>query len=205
MDEDIKKLIFKAHNEDEDIRQEAIVELRNYTSIPEVSSFLRSLIYDKNGHVRILAAEALARARLYPEDAIPVLVTVLEVVDDAHIANLEHAKNWRRVAAGALGFYGTKATSAIAALKNALLDPDTNVRGYAAMSLGEIGNAAMVALQDLRVLRQNETDEKLRSIYDKIIKKIVGSENFIIITKDEIETHLKDNRQNRFGRCNEGL
>lgn len=196
----IKNLIFHAHNQDSGIRINAIVQLRDYTSIPEVAHTLRSLIYDINGHVKILAAEALAKSRLFPEDAIPVLITTLEVIDEPHISKVDHSKEWRRVAAGALQFYGPKAIFAIPALKNALLDPDENVRGYAAISLGEIGKEAVVALQDLRAARQSEPNLKLREVIDVVIKKIVGSEHFVVITEDEINKEPKDFRQDRFGR-----
>lgn len=196
----IKNLIFHAHNQDSDIRINAIVQLRDYTNIPEVAHTLRSLIYDVNGNVRILAAEALSKARLFPEDAIPVLITTLEVIDDPHISKVAHSKEWRRVAAGSLRFYGSKAVMAIPALKNALLDPDENVRMYAAISLGEIGKESIVVLQDLRAARQSETNLELRKIIDDVIKKIVGSEHFIVITEDKINNEPKDFRQDRFGR-----
>ena len=183
--EGITELLVRLHNSDPDVRMKAVRELRGQTHIPEVQNALRTSLYDPSGHVRILAAEALAKASLFPEETIPVLVTVLEVIDQAHIASVPHAKEWRRLAAGALAHYGPAAEPAIAALRNALLDPDYNVRGYAAIALGAIGPAAIVALQDLRAARQSEPNEGVRTVYDDAIKKVVGSEHFSVIAWDK--------------------
>ena len=161
--------------------------MRNHVQVPEVVHAFRVSIFDPDGHVRILAAEALARAGLYPAEAIPVLVAVLAVGDQSDIATVAHAKEWRRTAAGAIGRYGNEAEIAIPALRNALLDPDANVRGYAAMSLGAIGAASIVALQDLRAARQSEDGEGVREVYEEAIRKIVGSDHFVVIRRDEQE------------------
>lgn len=169
-------------------RQAAVVALREMAIVPEVERALRATIQDDDGHVRILAAEALARSGLAPDVAIPVLVTVLDVGDEPSFANRPHAKEWRKIAAGVLGRYGERAAPAIDALRRALWDPEYNVRGYAAMSLGKIGPAAMCALQDIRAARQTEGNEALRQVFEDAIGAIVRSEHFIVITPPKENT-----------------
>lgn len=185
LDPNIQNLLARLHDPDSDIRGKAAVGLREHIEAPEVQHALRSAIYDADGHVRMLAAEALATAGLFRGEVIPVLITMLEVGDEADIARVATSKQWRRVAAACIGKYGAEAAPAIPALRNALLDPETNVRGYAAMSLGAIGPAAISALQDLRAARQSEQDEILRGVYEDAIKKVVQSEHFIVIARDD--------------------
>jgi len=185
LEPNIQNLIARLHDPDSAIRGKAVVALREHTGAPEVQHALRSALYDADGHVRMLAAEALARAALLRDDVIPVLLAILQVADQAHLANVATSKQWRRVAAACLGKYGAGAAPAIPALRNALLDPDANVRGYAAMSLGAIGPAAISALQDLRAARQSEPDENLRAVYEDAIKKVVQSEHFLVIARDD--------------------
>lgn len=171
-----------------DERQAAVVALREVAIVPEVEMALRVATRDDDGHVRFLSAEALARSGLAADVAIPVLVTVLNVGDEPSFANRPHAKEWRRMAAGVLGRYGERAAPAIDALRRALWDPEYNVRGYAALSLGKIGTAAMSALQDLRAARQTEGNEALRQIFEDAIGAIVQSEHFIVITPPKENT-----------------
>jgi HEAT repeat protein len=185
MDPFIQDCLLRLHDPDKDVRMDAVVQLRDRVSVPQVQHALRTAIYDPDGHVRILAAEALARGKMYPNESIPVLMTVLEVVDKAYLASVPHSKEWRRVAAGALGHYGAEAESAVPFLKNALLDPDADVRRYTARTLGLIGPAAIVALQDLRAARQVEANKMARIVYEEAIEKIVQSKHFIVIAKDE--------------------
>ena len=182
---EIAKLLVELHAQDTDTRGNAVVALRDHTHVPEVQHALRAAIHDLDGYVRMLAAEALARKALFVHDVIPLLIAVLEVCDQGDMARISVSKQWRRVAAGVIGKYGRGAAPAIAALRNALLDPDSNIRGYAAMSLGAIGPEAILALQDLRAARQSEEAVELRKIYEDAIKNIVQSENFIVIAKGE--------------------
>lgn len=182
---DIPALLIRLHHVDAEVRRDAVVKLRGHIARPEAEHAVRLAIHDNDGLVRMLAAEALARARVCPEEAIPVLIAVLEAADQAGVASAPNAKDWRRVAAGALEHYGPRAEPAIPALRNALLDPDQNVRGYAALSLGAIGPAAIVAMQDLRVARQSEAEEQMRPPFDEAIRKIARSDHFIVITRTE--------------------
>jgi hypothetical protein len=61
------------------------------------------------------------------------------------------------------------------------------------MSLGAVGPAAIRALQDLRAARQSEQDENLRKVYEDAIKKIVQSEHFVVIAKDDPMEEDPDN------------
>ena len=185
MDNSLEKALVELHSHEEKIRVKAIITLREMTEEPEARHALRSAIHDESGRIRFLAAETLARARLYPDDVLPVLISVIEVADQADIAIMPESKNWRRVAAGVIGNYRDAAKAAIPVLRNALLDPDYNVRGYAAKSLGSIGPEAIVALQDLRAARQVEEDENIRTVYENAIKQITQSKRFIVIAQDE--------------------
>lgn len=171
-DPGVKALVLDLHSPDESIRQDAVVGLRDCVSIPEVQHALRCSLNDTGGHIRILAAEALSRNRLFPQDVLPVLIATLEAADEAAVARVQHAKQWRRLAAGAIAHYGPDAEPAIDALRTALLDPEINVRGYAALALGAIGPPAILALQDLRVFRQSQEDHDLRTVIEDAIRKI---------------------------------
>ena len=175
-----------------DDRLDAIAILRNKTEIIEVQKALLGALYNIDGHVRIMAAEALAYNRIYPENAIPVLIATIEVSDEADVVNIQYAKQWRRIAVGAIGRYGKSAEIAIPSLRVALLDPDANIRGYAAKSLGEIGPDSIIALQDLRAARQVEEDPNIREIYEEAIKKITQSKKFIVIAQDDEENETEE-------------
>jgi len=186
IDPHVTEQLLRLHSEDAGVRLDAVVALRDRLDVAEVVHAMRVLIHDPDGHVRILAAEALARRGLHAGEALPVLIATLEVIDKAEIARVPHAKEWRRVAAGVIQHYGPVAEPAIPALRNALLDPDQLVRGYAAISLGKIGPAAIVALQDLRAARQAEANEVMREqVYDRAIRQIVGSDHFVVIRRDD--------------------
>jgi len=188
MDLELQQALLLIHSAISDERCSAIVGLRKHLDVFEAQHALLLSLNDEDGHVRILAAEALAKAGLCPEKAIPVLIATIEVTDMAYLAQVPGAKEWRRVAVGVLGRYGAKAAPAIPILRTALLDPDINIRGYAAKSLGEIGPEAIVALQDLRATRQAEEDENLRSIYDHAIQQIMQSKRFIVIAQEDDES-----------------
>jgi HEAT repeat protein len=181
----VNRLLVQLHNPSEEQKISAVIALRKHLDILEVQNALRSCLCDSDGSVRMLAAEALSKEKLFPEDSIPVLMTILDVTDQGKIARIDTSKQWRRMAAGALANYGPKAEPALQLLRNALLDPDINIRGYAAIALGAIGPPSIIALQDLRAARQIEDDLNLRDIYDSAIKKIVRSNKFIVIAEDE--------------------
>jgi HEAT repeat protein len=185
VDTELQQALLQLHSANPDERCRAVVALRAKSEIFEAQHALLSSLNDENGHVRILAAEALAKAGLHPDRTIPVLIATIEATDESHLAQIPGAKDWRRIAVGVLGRYGARATNAIPVLRTALLDPDINIRGYAAKSLGEIGPDAIVALQDLRTTRQAEEDDNLRSIYDRAIQQIMQSKRFIVIAQDD--------------------
>jgi HEAT repeat protein len=128
-------------NGSDEERYQAVLKIRaSMDSQPEVVEALANAIYDQSGHVRIIAAEALSRINLHAQDAVPVLITVLEVADSYHVKDRPaHLKDWHRVAVGALGNFGSSAKSATECLIKAVFDFDKNVSGYAALSLGKIG------------------------------------------------------------------
>lgn len=131
-------------------RYQAVLDLRaSKSSHPEIVQALAKAIYDQSGHVRIMAAEALSRFNQHAQDAVPVLITVLEVADSFHVNDRPaHLKDWHRVAVGALGNFGPSAKSATKYLIKAVFDFDKNVSGYAALSLGKIGaTEALPALE----------------------------------------------------------
>jgi hypothetical protein len=84
------------------------------------------------------AAQTLAKWRVHPEKALPVLTAVLETATVPSVRNARFAEQWLRVAAGAMGHYGRDAVPALDSLLSVLADKDYNVRGYAARSLGSI-------------------------------------------------------------------
>ena len=81
-----------------------LMELRQLAENSESArDELRRLIHEGDGAVRILAAEALSRTASYPEDAIPVLIAVLDVCREHNM--VESWEPWLKVALGAIANY----------------------------------------------------------------------------------------------------
>jgi HEAT repeat protein len=154
----------------DDERYRAALEIRSSgSSHPEVVQALANAIYDDNGHVRIIAAETLSRMGQKAQDAVPVLITVLEVADSYHVSNRPaHLKSWHRMAVAALGNFGPQAKPATESLIKALFDFDKNVSGYAALSLGKIG--ATEALPALEKALEAEKMPECRSAIAEAIE-----------------------------------
>jgi len=79
-----KEVLFEAmrclNDSDYEIRSKGLVGLREQSKNSELArGKLRELIYDSDGCMRILAAEALSITQSHPSDAIPVLEAALEV------------------------------------------------------------------------------------------------------------------------------
>jgi hypothetical protein len=97
--------------EDYDRRVPGLLELRKQAQTSQnARDILRNLIYDDDGAIRMLAAEALSKTRAYPEDSVPVLKTVLDVTFENNL--FEKARDWLFIALGALGNYGEYAVEA---------------------------------------------------------------------------------------------
>ena len=99
---------------------------------------LREALNDKDQHVRISAAKALAALGFY-SDALPTLTQSLSATDGAT----------RHRAAVALADIGPPANVALSDLESALSDPAPRVRAAAAWALGRIGKAAAPAIPAL--------------------------------------------------------
>jgi len=70
----------------------------------EAQEALRSCLSEEDGAIRVCAAEALSLARAYPEDGIPVLVTVLQVARERN--EIARDEQWAGIAIAALTNYG---------------------------------------------------------------------------------------------------
>ena len=111
---------------------------------------LKELIYAQDGWSRIFAAESLAINGCCSEDAVPVLVAMLQ-------CSLEEGNNfWARVACGAIGKYKSLSSSlveqATPVLLSALDSKDYNVIGYAAQTLSGFGSYAVRAIPKIVAL-----------------------------------------------------
>lgn len=151
---------------------EQVLKLRSGSFNLESVAQLRRALKSHNGYVRIQAAESLARWQVHPEEAIPVLVAVLETARDPSIRSAPFAGEWLRVAAAAIGGYRSNAVSAVPALVGVLADRDYNVRGYAARSLGQIGSLAASAIPALEAAINQETMLEIREIMQQAAEMI---------------------------------
>jgi HEAT repeat protein len=141
---------------------------------------LRNAIYTGNGWARIEAAEILAMHRCNPDDAVPVLVTLLkccldESIEDESIGvNSQTRYIWARVACGAIGKYQCLTAAlkeiAIPALLEALDSSDYNVSGYAAETLSQFGNDALCAIPKIAAVAKTK-DDWLKNIFWTILRK----------------------------------
>ena len=92
-------------------RVPGLLELRKQSkSSQKAKDILKDLIYDKDGAIRMLAAEALSKTKAYPEHSVPVLQAVLEVTVEKDL--IENGRDWLTIAFGALGNYGEHAVLA---------------------------------------------------------------------------------------------
>jgi len=107
-----KEILFRAirclNSSDYEIRSKGIVGLRKESQQSKLArSKLKKLIYDPDGCIRIIAAEALSTTQSYPADAIPVLKTTLEIGLEINIT--AEIEPWLRICLGALYNYGESA------------------------------------------------------------------------------------------------
>lgn len=140
---------------------------------------LRNAIYTGDGWARIMAAESLALHGCNPDDAVPVLVTLLDCCLDESIAVDSQKRNhWARMACGAVGKYqGLTAPLkgiAIPVLLAALESSDYNVSGYAAETLSKFGNDALCAIPKIVAVAQTKEDW-LKNIFWTILREFNSS------------------------------
>lgn len=162
---------------DEDTRISAIVGLRKIGAANrQVEELLTLALSDKSAYVRVLAAESLSKQKKQGSLAIPVLIKALESPSDPANKTGQYAKDWKRVAGGALGNYGRQAEPAIPVLVKALANSDYNVRGYAAMSLGRIGVANQMAIQGLKQAIAVEESDSVKEIMIEYLGKLTNKQ-----------------------------
>ena len=106
----------------------------------QVERLIREL-QDTDSDVRSIAAVTLGEIGPEAEEAVPILIKLLQDQDAEGFV--------RANAATALGKIGEGASKAVPALINALEDQDEWVRASAAMALGEIGESASKAVPAL--------------------------------------------------------
>jgi hypothetical protein len=110
-----KEKLFQAikslNDSDHAVRRKGGIQLREEGKASTLArSKLRELIYDNDGCLRILAAEALSHTQSHPLDAVPVLETALDVGRSMEIT--KSLETWLRLCLGALYNFGDKALSA---------------------------------------------------------------------------------------------
>ncbi len=162
----------KPTEESTDWTVDRVLDLRRAPHTSENVMKLRQALETKDGHVRILAAESLARWQEHPEQSLPILVAVLDSASLPSVRNAPHAEDWLRVAAGAVGHYGPSAAPATTSLISVLTDGDYNVRGYAARSLGQVGPQAGIAVPYLEKAIERETITEVRDLMLEAVARI---------------------------------
>ncbi len=140
---------------------------------------LRNAIYTGDGWARIMAAEMLALHGCNPDDAVPVLATLLECcLDESILVDSQTNNHWARVACGAIGKYQGLTVHlkeiTLPALLAALESSDYNVSGYAAETLSQFGNDALCAIPKMIALAKTK-DDWLNNIFWTILRKFHSS------------------------------
>lgn len=131
---------------DATVRSYAADVLRNIG--PAAAPALTSALKDRDGMVRLRAADALGMIGCGAVEAVPALAAALEDPDEIV----------RSHTARALGKIGT---AAVPALLTALKNPDSDVRWHAAEALGMIGSDAAETVPNLAAALE-DPDEKVR-------------------------------------------
>ena len=121
-------------------RLNAVAQLRKLAvEGRDAEASLCDALEDTDGMVRFMAAEALARARARPEEAVPVLQAVIEVAAEHYSDNPKLADDYLKVAIGALAWYGEQAGVALGELDIASRCASEQARAYVAQTLGRMG------------------------------------------------------------------
>lgn len=87
---------------------------------------------DTDATVCGMAIQELSNFASYSDEVVPALIEMLKKDKNEYV---------RRVAAGCLPYLGTKARSAVPALKDGLQDPDANIRSTFESAIGQIESA----------------------------------------------------------------
>ena len=168
-----RQLLFKAlsslSSTDYATRTEGMVHLREESLQSDIArSKLRDLIYDDDGCIRILAAEALSLTQSYPSDAIPVLEATLEAGTDVEIT--DKVEPWIRICLGALYNYGEAAKSAESlAWPYLYAQPSKNLTLYAARFISRFAGSTDATWTILCLLCRHE-DPEIRNYVREIMK-----------------------------------
>lgn len=161
-----KEILFKSirylNNSDYDVRSKGMVQLREESKSSELArSKLRDLIYDNDGCLRMLAAEALSLTQSHPLHAIPVLRTALEVGRSMEIT--QTVEPWLRICLGALFNYGDMALSTENIVWQYLYaQPNENLRLYAVQLVSRFSKVSDASLAILCLLCQHQ-DSHIRN------------------------------------------
>lgn len=150
----IPELIKLLKDEDDDVRRSVAAALPaigglNRTHVKDLAEALK----DKDGDVRSGIASALARMGLEARAAVPVLADALVKDTNPEV---------RLKAANALMKIGREALPALAALTEALKDPETDVRNAAVTALQKIGPAAKTALPAMLDILKETSNKDLQ-------------------------------------------
>jgi hypothetical protein len=161
------------NNSDYGLRSAGMVQLREESKGSELArSKLRDLIYDDDGCLRMLFAEALSLTQSHPKDAIPVLETALEVGRKLTIT--DGVEPWLRMCLGALFNYGDMALPTEKVVWEYLYaQPNPNLRRYAARLVSRFSKFSNASWSILCLLCQHQ-DEGLRTY----ARDLMSSEGF---------------------------
>ena len=133
-----KEILFKSirylNNSDYDVRSKGMVQLREESKSSELArSKLRDLIYDNDGCLRMLAAEALSLTQSHPLHAIPVLRTALEVGRSMEIT--QTVEPWLRICLAHFSTTGTWHYQQKILYGNIFMRSQTRISGFMQFNL----------------------------------------------------------------------
>lgn len=154
-------------------RSKGMVQLREESKSSELAQAkLRDFIYDDDGCLRMLAAEALSLTQSHPTDAIPVLGTALEVGRKLTITDA--VEPWLRMCLGALFNFSDLALPTEKVVWEYLYaQPNLNLRHYAARLVSRFSKYSNASWTILCLLCQHQ-DEDLRTY----VRDLMSSEEF---------------------------
>ena len=177
-----REVLFKAihslSDSDFEVRSKGLFELREQSKESKLAQAkLRDLIYDADGCIRILAAEALSITQSYPHDAIPVLETTLEVGREIEITEKQEPS--LRICLGALYNYGEAAMTAEAIVWQYLYaQPNPNLKIYSIRLVSRLAKYSEASWTILCLLCQHQ-DPIIRNY----AREIMSSEEFKTLYK----------------------
>lgn len=156
-----------------DNKLEGLMELREKIFKHSLArTKLRELLFDDDGSIRILAAEALSKTKSFPEEAIPVLQAVLDVCKENNMIN--ERKDLLRITLGSLvNFEENSVLAENSIWPYVYTQNDINLQMYAIKAISKIAKVSDASWTILCLLCHHDNNE-----ISDFTKDLMNSEDF---------------------------